>query len=292
MARLYARILTSFGVLPGDTFVEATGSRLVNEGIHRAKKHVEKLLKAGGGAIFLVEAFQLVSSCNYGGLAVLDFLLAEMENQTGKIVFILAGYDKEMEAFFEYNPGLRSRIPHRLHFADYEDDELLKIIVQLIVNKYKGLMKVEGGLDGLFLRAAVRRVGRGRGRAGFGNARAMQNEFATVIGRQAERLRQERSAASGVDDLFFTKDDLIGPEPSKALSKTKAWVKLQELVGLTSDCLQSNYLRELEEKPLIECSLNRFFLGPPVLERHRWHSCMAKSLLTLVLSVLVMVTPR
>lgn len=133
-------------------------------------------------------------------------------------------------------------------------------------------MKAGGDLDRLFVRVAVRRVGRGRGRAGFGNARAMQNEFATVIGRQAERLRQERKAASGADDFLFTKEDLIGPELSNALSKNKAWVKLQELIGLTSvkeavqsmlDCLQSNYLRVLEEKPSIECSLNRVFLGPP-----------------------------
>ena len=229
-------------------------------------------MEAGGGALFLDEAYQLVSPHNHGGPAVLDFLLAEMENQTGKIVFILAGYDKEMEAFFEHNPGLKSRIPYRLQFADYEDDELLQIMARLIIGKYKSRMKVEGGLDGLFLRITVRRVGRGRGRAGFGNARAVQNEFARVIGRQAERLRQERKGPSGADDFLFTKEDLIGPEPSNSLANNKAWTKMQDLVGLTSvkesvqsmlDRLQSNYVRELEEKPPIECSLNRVFLGPP-----------------------------
>ena len=32
-----------------------------------------------------------------------------MENNVGTIVFILAGYNKEMEKFFQHNPGLLSR---------------------------------------------------------------------------------------------------------------------------------------------------------------------------------------
>jgi hypothetical protein len=34
---------------------------------------------------------------------VLDFLLAEIENLAGKVVFIFAGYRKQMEKF-EHNP--------------------------------------------------------------------------------------------------------------------------------------------------------------------------------------------
>ena len=64
----------------------------------------------------------------------MDFLLAEMENNVGKIVFIIAGYDREMEKFFEHNPGLSSRVPYSLHFADYEDNELL-IMLAIIKNK-------------------------------------------------------------------------------------------------------------------------------------------------------------
>ncbi len=218
------------------------------------------------------EAYQLVASQNYSGSQVLDFLLAEMENQTGKIVFILAGYNKQMEAFFEHNPGLTSRIPHRLQFADYDDDELVRILRQLIAKKYKGQMKVEGGLDGLFIRILARRVGRGRGHEGFGNARAVQNNFSRVTDNQAQRLRQERRCKADTDDFWFSKEDLIGPEPSKAIDKNPAWIKLQELIGLPSvkesvrcllDRLQLNYCRELEEKPLVECSLNRVFLGSP-----------------------------
>lgn len=272
VARLYAKILSSFGALPGDMFIETTGSRLANEGVNGCKKHIEKLLESGGGAIFVDEAYQLVAAHNPGGTQVLDFLLAEMENQTGKIVFILAGYNKQMEAFFQHNPGLISRIPHQLQFADYEDFELVQILCQLIEKKYESNMEVEGGLEGLYLRIAARRVGRGRGKEGFGNARAMQNAFQRITDRQSDRLRQERKSNSKVDDFLLTKEDLIGPEPSQALGDKPAWKKLQGLVGLKSvkesvqsmlDLIQTNYQRELAEKPLIECSLNRVFLGSP-----------------------------
>lgn len=67
----------------------------------------------GGGALFVDEAYQLTSGSSFGGTAVLDFLLAEVENLTGEVVFILAGYDAKMEKFFAHNQGLQSRFPVR-----------------------------------------------------------------------------------------------------------------------------------------------------------------------------------
>ncbi|KAL6719662.1 hypothetical protein ACLMJK_001583 [Lecanora helva] len=88
VARLYAKVLTSLGVIPGDTFLETTGSRLANEGVTGVKKIVEGILSAGGGVLFVDEAYQMADEHNYAGKQVLDFLLPEMENNVGKIVFI------------------------------------------------------------------------------------------------------------------------------------------------------------------------------------------------------------
>src|SRR5690606_23212591 len=115
------------------------------------------------------------------------FLLAEIENQTGKIVFILAGYNKQMEAFFQHNPGIPSRIPHSFQFADYSDKELCRILIKTLEDKFCGKMDVEEGLNGRFIRLVATRLGRGRGKEGFGNARAMQNAFAKILDRQAHR---------------------------------------------------------------------------------------------------------
>ena len=260
------------GVLEGTEFFEISGSSLANDGVAGAKKHVEGILKAGGGAFFLDEAYQLASGHNYGGAAVLDFLLAEIENQVGKVLFILAGYDKQMEKFFEHNQGFDSRMPYRLKFADYTDSELLQILGQRIEQKYSGRMKVEDGLDGLYARIAVRRLGRGRGRESFGNARAIENLRARISERQADRLQRERIAGTKPDDFFLEKEDFIGPEPSEAILESAAWKELQGLIGLQAvkdsmqgllDRIHTNYQRELEEKEPIQVSLNRVFLGSP-----------------------------
>ena len=252
--------------------METTGSRLANDGVAGIKKHIEGIHNAGGGALFVDEAYQLAEQHNYGGKTVLDFLLAEMENNVGKIVFILAGYNKEMEKFFEHNPGLSSRVPYKLQFSDYQDDELLWMLQHRIDKKYGGKMSIEGGKDGLYMHIVVRRLGRGRGRPGFGNARALQTTYSRISERQAERLSRERRDGIYPDDFHLSKEDLIGPDPSKAMLKSVAWGKLQELTGLKAvkesikgmiDRISVNYRRELNEIEPVEISLNRVFLGSP-----------------------------
>jgi Cdc6-like AAA superfamily ATPase len=272
VARLYAGFLASVGALPGATFVETTGAKLANEGVKECKKILDDLLAAGGGAMFIDEAYQLTSGNSPGGLAVLDFLLPEVENLTGKVVFILAGYNRDMEAFFAYNPGLPSRFPRKIQFADYEDHELLKILQYGIEQKYKLRMQLEDGIGGLYCRIISRRIGRGRGKHGFGNARAVENALSRVTDRQAKRIEAQRRAGNLPDDFWLTREDLIGPEPSGVLKDNKSWMALQQLIGLSSvkesisalfDSLRYNYQRELDEKPIMDFSLNKVFLGSP-----------------------------
>jgi hypothetical protein len=275
VARQYAKFLTFYKILPGYAFLETTGARLANEGISGAQKLVDEAINAGGGAIFIDEAYQLTSqhghSSHQGG-QVLDFLLAEMENRVGVLVFILAGYAKQMEKFFEHNPGLPSRVPYTLKFADYTDEELLFMFAQKIQKKYHGKMVVEDGVKGLYSRIAVQRLGRGRGREGFGNARALQNVFAKITERQAERISLMRREGQRADDFFLQKEDIIGPNPRQAIKRSAAWTDLQSLTGLQAvkesvsnlfDLVSVNYDRELAEQKPLELSLNRVFLGSP-----------------------------
>lgn len=203
---------------------------------------------------------------------MLDFLLAEIENLTGQVVFVFAGYRKQMEKFFEHNPGFSSRIPYTLHFEDYTDAELLKMLQFQMNQFFKHGIDIEGGFNGLYMRIAVRRLGRGRGRDGFGNARALENTFARIRERQSERLTHERREGYSPDDYHISKEDLIGPDPSKVILTCNAWTQLQQLIGLESvkksitnmiSLIQTNYVRELDEKEIIEVSLNRVFLGSP-----------------------------
>lgn len=241
-------------------------------GVSGCEKLLEDLKDNGGGVFFIDEAYQLSSGNSPGGKAVLDYLLAEVENLRGKVSFVIAGYDKQMETFFAHNPGFPSRFPIQMRFNDYSDDELLKILQRQVDRKYKGRMAIEDGPDGLYFRIAARRIGRGRGKEGFGNARAVENALAQMEKRQSTRLRQARRSGAKPDDHFLTKEDIIGPEPSATLVNCKAWQRLNEMIGLAEvkqevrillDSLTTNYQRELEEEPLMSFSLNRVFIGSP-----------------------------
>ncbi|KAI8713538.1 hypothetical protein NCS52_01298500 [Fusarium sp. LHS14.1] len=272
VARIYGEFLTSVGAIAGKCFEEVTGSKLANMGVSGCEQLLEKIMNNGGGVMFIDEAYQLTSGNSPGGKAVLDFLLAEVENQRGKVVFVLAGYSKDMESFFAHNLGIPSRFPIEMKFEDYTDEELLSILQLQTHRKFKGRMKVEEGPDGRFFRIACRRIGHGRGKNGFGNARAVENCLQHITIRQAARIRRERKAKLTPDDLLLTREDIVGPEPSETLTKSKAYRELNCLIGLQEvkdalkmlmDTLKTNYQRELDEQPLVEFSLNKVFLGSP-----------------------------
>ncbi|KAL7798766.1 P-loop containing nucleoside triphosphate hydrolase protein [Trichoderma afarasin] len=272
VARIWGKFLTGIGAIPGDCFKETTGSKLANMGVKGCEDLLEQIKEDGGGVLFIDEAYQLSSGNSSGGKAVLDYLLAEVENLRGKIVFVLAGYSKQMESFFAHNPGFPSRFPITMNFEDYSDEELLRILKRQVNRKYSNRMEVEDGPDGLYFRIAARRVGRGRGKEGFGNARSIENCLVRIEKRQANRIRLERRAKKSPNDFLFTKEDIIGPEPSLSLQSCKAWKKMNEMIGLKEvkeqvkillDSLTTNYERELAEEPPMEFTLNRVFLGSP-----------------------------
>ena len=260
------------GAVAGNVVEETTASRLTNGGVPAFKKLIEKVLNDGGGAIFIDEAYQLATGSSATGSQILDALLDEAENLTGKVVFILAGYKQEMENVFSHNPGLPSRFPHEFVFEDYKDWELLQIFQKQIQERFDGRMRVEGGINGLFCRIVARRVGYGRGRPGFGNARAVENAFAKIRSRQAARVSNARRKGEQEDDFLLTKEDLNGPEVSTALESSQAWADLKSLIGLTAvkqsvnalmQSVRYNYERELREEARLDFNLNRVFLGSP-----------------------------
>ncbi|KAK6523012.1 hypothetical protein TWF281_002435 [Arthrobotrys megalospora] len=271
-AGLYAKFLRSEGVLEGLSYVETTGARMAHDGITGLQAIFDQLLDAKGGTLFIDEAYQLVTSGAFEGRQVLDFLLSEMEKHLGKIIVIISGYNKEMEKFFEHNPGLHSRIPYRVQFEDFTNDELLYILQTTIKGKFGNRMKIEDGYSGLYMRIVAKRLGRMRGMPGCGNARGVQNAVAKILERHAARVTKERKQGLVADDFLLTKEDVIGPAPSKAAMESEAWKELHRLIGLNAvkesvmvllKRMERNYQRELAEEKPIDVSLNRVFLGSP-----------------------------
>ncbi|KAI0871120.1 P-loop containing nucleoside triphosphate hydrolase protein [Hypoxylon argillaceum] len=243
-------------------FLYITGRVPVSDGIQE-----------NGGILLVEEAHQMMSTATGSGGLVLDYLLSEVENLKESVVFLFAGHGKQMETFCAYNPAFHSLIPTTINFPNYLDHELHLLLIDEIKSRFRGNVVVEGGYDGHLMRVVARRIGRGRDRHSFGNARDVQTTVSAIHRRQADRLFRSMKAGTHrkSDDLVLSQEDLLGPPPSVAFN-SGAWDKLKAMTGLNLvkssieaiiHRLQLNYERELAEKPLLECSLNKLLLGNP-----------------------------
>eukprot|EP00931_Biecheleriopsis_adriatica_P102841 TRINITY_DN77752_c0_g1_i1.p1 TRINITY_DN77752_c0_g1~~TRINITY_DN77752_c0_g1_i1.p1 ORF type:complete len:1031 (-),score=232.00 TRINITY_DN77752_c0_g1_i1:3-3095(-) len=113
----------------GFMFREASRADLVAEYKGQTAIKVQKLVQESlGGVLFIDEAYALVQGPSDSfGVEAVDTLIKEMEDNRAHIIVILAGYEKEMDDFFNSNPGFRSRVPFSFDFADYTCPQLVGI---------------------------------------------------------------------------------------------------------------------------------------------------------------------
>ncbi|MFJ4153105.1 right-handed parallel beta-helix repeat-containing protein [Streptomyces galbus] len=195
VARLYAELLHSLGVLARGQLVEVSRADLVGRYVgHTAQLTREVFEKALGGVLFIDEAYTLTpvgASSDFGQEAV-DTLLKLMEDHRKDVVVIAAGYTREMERFLASNPGLSSRFTRFVEFEDYTTDELLTISEQMA----SGLGYECPEPTRRMLRSVIDALPRD---ASFGNARTARQLLETMMTRQARRLSM--TAARSIDDL-------------------------------------------------------------------------------------------
>jgi hypothetical protein len=183
VARLLARIYAQLGVLANGHLIEVSRADLVGEYIGQtAPRTTSRFNQASGGVLFIDEAYSLVppdSFRDFGNEAIAT-LLKLMEDRRDEVVVIAAGYPKEMDRFVESNPGLASRFPTTIHFADYGPDELWAIFRLYAAKAGFSLLD---GVEAAF----VRLVPDPRPPA-FGNGRFVRNVFEDATTRQALRI--------------------------------------------------------------------------------------------------------
>ena len=197
-----AELLHRLGYLDRGHLVAAMRNDLVGEYIgHTAPKTKKVLDRAKGGVLFIDEAYYLHrtdSEKDYGQEAV-EILLQEMENDRDNLVVILAGYKNRMDAFFESNPGMRSRIAHHFDFADYELDEL-DAIGKLMLEQEAYYLPEDA--EAAFREYIRRRMQQPR----FANGRSVRNALERARLRHANRLLTD-------PDRIWSRDDLMRIEP-------------------------------------------------------------------------------
>ena len=175
VAKIMADILYNLGYLSNNLIIEATPQDFIAGYIGQTAIKTRKLLdKYQGGLIFVDEAYGFNHNADEDNFA--DEALAEImkEMESKNTVFIFAGYSKEMEAFVNLNPGIKSRIGYDIEFADYTEAELMEIFM-------KKLEKDGFTVSTDALQAIRNFFGNKREEKNFGNGRMIDNLYNKLL---------------------------------------------------------------------------------------------------------------
>jgi SpoVK/Ycf46/Vps4 family AAA+-type ATPase len=176
VAAIVAKIFYAFGLLETPAMVEARHVDLVGEypGATAVKTN-ELVDSALGGVLLIEEPYSLVNegdrqSARFGVEAV-QALSRRAEDERDNLIIILAGHEKQMQAFLASNPGLASRFATRIKFSSYSPAELMALAVSQLDRR--GEVLDVGARPVLW--SMLEDVGRRRLTDELGNARFLGN---------------------------------------------------------------------------------------------------------------------
>lgn len=135
VARLLSDILYNLGYTKKNKLVEVSAKDLIAEYVGQTAGKTYNVLKSAfGGVLFIDEAYSIVENGANASFAsdCMTTILRVLEDQKDNLIVIFAGYEKQMENFIKFNPGLKSRIGYTIKFDDYTTQELLDIFKQLV----------------------------------------------------------------------------------------------------------------------------------------------------------------
>lgn len=184
VARIMAGFLYQNGYIRKNQCVEVDGNFLKGAYVGESAKKTSMLIrKSMGGVLFIDEAYTLLTGS--GGAEAIATLIKEMEDHRDDIVFIFAGYEKEMKQFIDSNPGIASRIKHYLYFGNYSIRNFQEIFLDLA---HKDGYKVSNE----YLEAFVHLMQKEQTQANFGNARTVRNIYEKTISRHALNIANHK----------------------------------------------------------------------------------------------------
>src|SRR5687768_528372 len=201
IARLLAEMYRAMGLLRKGHLVETDRAGLVGQFVGTTALKTDRVIRrALDGVLFIDEAYALAPEGAYHdfGPEAVETLLKRMEDFRHRLVVIVAGYPRLMNAFLDSNPGLRSRFAREISFPDYSTDELLAI-TQKVAGEH------EYALEPAALEALGRLFDGAQRGQGFGNARYARTMFEQALNFQALRLaRVEGRALDELDERDLT----------------------------------------------------------------------------------------
>jgi SpoVK/Ycf46/Vps4 family AAA+-type ATPase len=269
VARVIGKIFYAFGLLDLPDVVEAQRSDLVGEYLGATAIKTNELIDSAlGRVLFIDEAYSLVNEgdgqSDRFGVEAVQTLLKRAEDDRENLIIILAGYEKQTEAFLASNPGLASRFATRIRFPTYSPAELLALAESQLSGRHEGLApearpvlwrmldevsrrRITDELgNGRFVRTLLEKAGQARDVRvmGAGGDPAAE-DLITIGGADLEKAFSElTSRLRGYEDTptlesaIAELDELVGLDPVKqqvrAIAAQLRVAKLRDRQGLTS----------------------------------------------------------
>ena len=280
VVKLLGKIYHAIGLLSKGHVHTVEASDLISGFVRQTGTETKKAIKkARGGILFIDEAYMLFKADggNDFGPEAIAALITEMSDGEGDIAIMVAGYPKEMEAFINSNPGLKSRFRNHFHFEDYTPDELIKI-AEFAASEREVTLSAAAKKR---IKKAVTTAFRKRDRT-FGNARfahAMVDEAKMNLGirlmkehipetlskKQLSEIQEE-----DIEDLGVSKDKKIIKLPIDHELLKEAQSELDGLTGLVSIKQEvsemiklAKYYHEMGRDLLKVFSMHSVFTGNP-----------------------------
>ena len=167
-AGIISRALIEAGLCTS-SMVTATRSDIIGQFVGHTSPKVKKLFNQARNGILFVDEADFFLNKDSGGY-VLEGLkeFVRYIEMYPDVTVIFAMYEKSVQAFYDLDAGLRSRIAGKCYFADYDDQQMCQILKNML-KKYK-LSLVKGYKE--ILIPYIQKI---RNSENFGNAREMRN---------------------------------------------------------------------------------------------------------------------
>lgn len=278
IARLMGEYFKAIGILEKGHLVEVSRADLVAEFVGgTATKTNEVIDSAIGGILFIDEAYSLSQGTkNDYGLEAINIIVDRMEKERDNLAIFFAGYNEDMEKFFQSNAGLASRVTRKFYFEDYDGGELFGIF-NLISKKNGYLLDEQSEKD---LQAYFNHIYYIRDKH-FGNGRTVRNTFEKLIKQQADRLASEDWIESETPDvnqlMTISTEDMENTlnlseilvdhdELDHILQELNQYVGLEEIKEYISDLInliRTNKMRSTMGLPVKSMTYHSIFTGSP-----------------------------
>ena len=212
MASIFYNMGAPNGMLPTDRCVVVSASNLLGAVVGAAQDIVRKKFEeAIGGVLLIDEAYELGKS-QFGveALTAIVAMLTE-DDFKGKLICILAGYEKDMNEMLDTNQGARSRFACTLNFEDWDPNDCAKLCVKHANDKGQKLDINDKQISNALLKGFRDIKNRGR----FANARTVENVSELIFKAYSSRIFKENSVVETGEDED-DEDDEDGEDESPA----------------------------------------------------------------------------